>query len=62
MSIKSGRSATKRPIKDNANALSAKPKVQRTEWELADERLDDALRQTFPASDAISITRCVRGS
>jgi hypothetical protein len=25
--------------------------------ERADERLDEALRQTFPASDALSITR-----
>jgi hypothetical protein len=27
----------------------------------ADERLDDALRQTFPASDALSIVQNARG-
>jgi hypothetical protein len=61
MNIKSGRRVTKRPIRDQGKTVSAKRKVQRPEWELADERLDDALRQTFPASDAISITRSVRG-
>ncbi|MEA2818035.1 MAG: hypothetical protein QOJ86_39, partial [Bradyrhizobium sp.] len=29
---------------------------------LADERLDEALRHTFPASDALSIVQNVRGS
>ncbi|MDR3465564.1 MAG: hypothetical protein P4M07_06440 [Xanthobacteraceae bacterium] len=27
------------------------------EWKRADELLDEALRETFPASDALSITR-----
>jgi hypothetical protein len=35
--------------------------MERKDWELEDERLDDALRQTFPASDALSIIQNVRG-
>jgi hypothetical protein len=35
--------------------------MERTDWQLEDERLDDALRQTFPASDALSIIQNVRG-
>jgi hypothetical protein len=35
--------------------------VQGKDWELTDERLDEALRQTFPASDALSIIQNVRG-
>jgi hypothetical protein len=34
--------------------------VQGAEWELADELLDEALRHTFPASDALSIIQNVR--
>jgi hypothetical protein len=62
MNASSGRSATKRPIKDRGKTRSAKPKVQAAEWEHADERLDEALRQTFPASDALSIVQNVRGN
>jgi hypothetical protein len=62
MNVRSGRSGIKRPIKDQGKARSAKPEVQGTEWHLADERLDEALRQTFPASDALSIVQNVRGS
>jgi hypothetical protein len=62
MSARSERSVTKRPTTDPGKARSAKPKKQNAEWELADELLDDALRQTFPASDALSITRNVRGN
>jgi hypothetical protein len=40
----------------------SKPKVPGAEWELADDRLDEALRQTFPASDAISIVQTARRS
>jgi hypothetical protein len=39
----------------------SEPRAQSTEWELADERLDEALRQTFPASDPLSIIQNVRG-
>jgi hypothetical protein len=55
MNVRSDRSVIKRQIKDQGNTRSSKPKAQSTEWELADERLDEALRQTFPASDALSI-------
>ena len=56
----SSRSVTKRPIKDSKKR-SAKRRIEGTDWELEDERLDDALRQTFPASDALSIIQNVRG-
>ena len=62
MNVRSDRSAIKRSIKDQGKTRSAKPRVQNTEWKLADERLDEALRHTFPASDALSITQNVRGS
>jgi hypothetical protein len=54
--------AAKRPIKDQGKTRSTKPKVQATDWELADEWLDEALRHTFPASDALSIVQNGRGS
>ena len=60
MNIKSDRSVFKRLMKDQSKTRSAKPKVQRAERELTDERLDEALRQTFPASDALSIIQNVR--
>jgi hypothetical protein len=56
------RSVIKRRTKHQKNPDSAKPGVQTTEWELTDDRLDEALRQTFPASDALSMIRSVRGS
>jgi hypothetical protein len=61
MNDRSKRSAIKRPTKVQEKPRSAKQRVQVTEWGLADERLDDALRQTFPASDALSIVQIVRG-
>jgi hypothetical protein len=51
------RSVTKRRIKYPEKPPSAKPGDQTTEWELADDLLDEALRQTFPASDAVSMIR-----
>ena len=62
MNVRSDRSVIKRPVKDQGKTRSAKPRVRATEWELTDERLDEALRQTFPASDALSIIQNVRGS
>jgi hypothetical protein len=62
MNVRGDRPATKRPIKDQGKTRSAKSRVQSTEWELADERLDEALRHTFPASDPLSIIQNVRGS
>jgi hypothetical protein len=46
----------------SSKTRSSKPKVPGAEWELADDRLDEALRQTFPASDAISIVQTARRS
>jgi hypothetical protein len=61
VNVRSERSVIKRQIRDQGKTRSAKPRVQTTEWELADERLDEALRQTFPASDALSIIqKCSR--
>jgi hypothetical protein len=60
MSIKSNRPAVKRPVKDRTYSRSPKSGVHSTEWELTDDRLDEALRQTFPASDALSMIRNVR--
>jgi hypothetical protein len=62
MNVRRERPAVKRPLRDQAKARSAKPGVQGAERDLADELLDEALRQTFPASDALSITQYVRGS
>jgi len=55
----SNRSATKHRTKYQDTPPPAKPGAQTTEWELTDDRLDEALRQTFPASDAVSIIRGV---
>jgi hypothetical protein len=60
MNIRGNQPATKRSSKTNTR--SSKPKVPGAEWELADDRLDEALRQTFPASDAISIVQTARRS
>jgi hypothetical protein len=54
MKVTSDRPA-KRPVKDQGKTCSTKARVQAAEWELADQRLDEALRHTFPASDALSI-------
>jgi hypothetical protein len=60
MNGRSDRSGAKRPIKNQGKARSAKPRIQGTEWERTDERLDEALRHTFPASDALSIIQTAR--
>jgi hypothetical protein len=61
MNVRRNQSVTKRPIKDRGSARSVKPEVQGAEWVHTDERLDEALRHTFPASDALSIIQKVRG-
>jgi len=58
---RSTRSVTTRSIKERKKLRSKKQRLRGTDWELTDERLDDALRQTFPASDALSMIQHVRG-
>jgi hypothetical protein len=60
MNAEGNQTATKRRRKDQEIIRSMKPKVPRTEWKLADDQLDDALRQTFPASDALSVVQSAR--
>jgi hypothetical protein len=43
--------------KSKKNARSKRRQVTDASWQRADERLDEALRQTFPASDALSIVQ-----
>jgi hypothetical protein len=62
MNVKGDRPALRRPNKDPGRARPAKTKVQIAEWEIANERLDEALMHTFPASDALSIVQTVRGN
>jgi hypothetical protein len=54
------RRGIKRP-KSRGKPRSAKTKVRGPKWEANDEQLDEALRHTFPASDALSIVQNVRG-
>jgi hypothetical protein len=62
MNGRSNRSVIKPPVKHQKQSRSAKPRAQATERELTDDRLDEALRQTFPASDPLSMIQSVRGS
>jgi hypothetical protein len=62
MNGRSNPRVVKRRIKYQEKSRSAKPEARAAEWELTDDRLDEALRQTFPASEALSIIRNVRGS
>jgi hypothetical protein len=60
MKDRSGRALPKRQSKTQKNPRSTNVSAQDTEWERVNDQLDDALRQTFPASDAISIIQIVR--
>jgi hypothetical protein len=62
MNDRSNRSFMKCQVKHREKSLSTKPDHRIAEWENKDEQLDDALRQTFPASDALSIVQNVRGN
>ncbi|KRR04491.1 hypothetical protein [Bradyrhizobium valentinum] len=62
MSGRSRRTIPKRRVKAQKKLLSTRSKAQDAGWELVNDQLDDALRQTFPASDALSIIQIVRGS
>jgi len=60
MSDRNRRRITKRQIKVQKKTRSTRSKAQDAEWDRVNDQLDDALRQTFPASDAISIIQIVR--
>jgi hypothetical protein len=62
MSDRNSRTIPKRRVKVQKNARSTRSTTQEAEWERVNAQLDDALRQTFPASDAISIVQTVRCS
>ena len=49
------RTIPRRQIKVQKKTRSTRSKAQDAEWERVNDQLDDALRQTFPASDALSI-------
>jgi hypothetical protein len=51
------RKADPTTLKQRKKTAVANSPEQDSAWKRADERLDEALRQTFPASDALSITR-----
>ena len=61
MNVRNNRRVIRRPAKDQGKTRSAKTRVRDSKWEVTDEQLDEALRQTFPASDALSIIQTVRG-
>jgi hypothetical protein len=52
----------KRRAKAQNKTRSTGSKAQDAEWQRVNDQLDDALRQTFPASDALSIIQIVRCS
>jgi hypothetical protein len=58
MSDRTTRTIPRRRINVQKKLRSA----QDAEWERVNDQLDDALRQTFPASDALSIIQIVRCS
>ena len=62
MNSRRNRTVVKPRIKNEEKSRSAKPEARAAEWEHTDDRLDEALRQTFPASDALSMIRNVSGS
>jgi len=57
---RNSRTIPKRQIKAPKNPRSTGSRAQDAEWERINDELDDALRQTFPASDALSIIQIVR--
>jgi hypothetical protein len=62
MKDRNGRTVPKRRIKVQRRLGSPRSRVQDAEWQRVNDQLDDALRQTFPASDALSIIQIVRCS
>jgi hypothetical protein len=62
MSDRTRRTSPERRAKAKNKTRSTGSKAQDAEWERVNDQLDDALRQTFPASDALSIIQIVRCS
>lgn len=62
MKDRTRRTIPKRRVKVQNKTRSTRSKAQDAEWERVNDQLDDALRQTFPASDALSIIQIVRCS
>ena len=62
MKDRTGRTIPKRRNKVQKKLRATRSRVQDAEWERFNDQLDDALRQTFPASDALSIIQIVRCS
>jgi hypothetical protein len=60
MNIRGNRPAKRRRTEDQGDTGSSKPKASGAEWQLADDQLDEALRDTFPASDALSVVQAAR--
>jgi hypothetical protein len=60
MNVSNNRPAADRRAKDDGSIRSAKAEATKAEWKLADDQLDEALRQTFPASDALSLVQSTR--
>ena len=60
MNERGDRPPTKRLTKSNKD--SSRTKAPGAEWAFADDNLGDALSQTFPASDAVSIVQSTRRS
>src|ERR1700741_5432923 len=60
MNERGDRPPTKRLTKSNKDSF--RTQAPGAEWALADDQLDEALRQNFPASDAVSIVQSARRS
>ena len=62
MKDRNGRTVPKRRIKVQRKLGLTRSRVRDAEWKRVNDQLDDALRQTFPASDALSIIQISRCS
>ena len=62
MKDRTRRTIPKRRVKVQNGTRSTRSKEQDAEWERVNDQLDEALKQTFPASDALSIIQIVRCS
>ena len=62
MKDRTGRTIPERRLKAQKKLRSTRAIAEDAERERVNDRLDEALRQTFPASDALSIIQIVRCS